>query len=90
MPSGKYSKHVYKKLHETIPPHLSKEVKKRGATRLHWDVSYKEAKHSCQYRGRPIFKGLVTTLNELGEVQVQFHVHTDSQEQITFVLEAFK
>ena len=90
VPSGKYLEHVYKKLHESIRSHLSKEVKKRGATRLHWDVSYKEAKHLCQYRGRLVFKGLVTALNELGEVRMQFHVYTDSQEQMTSALEAFK
>lgn len=90
VPTGKYLLHVYKKYHKTIRPHLIKEVKKRGAQTLHWDVSYKEAKHLCQYRGQSVFKGLVTALNEIGEVRIQFHVYTDSQEQMTSALEAFK
>ena len=90
VPTGKYLPHVYKTYHQTIRPHFYKEVKKRGAERLHWDVSYKEAKHLCLYRGRPIFKGYVTAVNEYGEVRVQFHVFSDSQEQMISALEAFK
>ena len=66
------------------------EVKKRGAEVFHWDVSYKEAKHLCRYKGRSVFKGLVTGLNEVGEVRMQFHVYSDSHEQMTAALEAFK
>ena len=90
VPTGHYLEHVYKTNHRTIRSHLAKEVKKRGAEKLHWDVSYKEAKHLCRYRGRPIFKGLVTALNEFGEVRIQFHIYTDSQEQMTSALKAFK
>ncbi len=41
------------------------------------------------YRVRPVFKGLVTD-NEFGEVRVQFHVYTDSHEQMKSALEAFR
>ncbi|KAL7532434.1 hypothetical protein ACHAXR_005774, partial [Thalassiosira sp. AJA248-18] len=90
VPTGEYLEHAYKVYHASIRTYLNKEVKKRGADRLHWDVSYKEAKHLCQFRGRPVFKGLVTALNALGEVRMQFHVYTDSHEQMMAALEAFK
>jgi len=69
VPTGQYLEHVYKKQHSTISNYLAKEVKKRGADMIHWDVSYKEAKHLCRYRGRPVYKGLVTGLNSTGEVR---------------------
>ena len=90
VPTGKYLARVYKMYHESIRAYLDKEVKKRGAETLHWDVSYKEAKHLCHYRGRPVFKGLVTAMNEVGEVRIQFHIYTDSHEQMKGALEAFK
>jgi hypothetical protein len=58
-------------------------VKKRGAKRLHWDVSYKEAKHLARYHGHNVYKGLVTAVNEVGEIRLQFHVGTDGQDQMT-------
>jgi hypothetical protein len=90
VPTGAYLQHVYELYHESIRAYLPKEVKKRGATSLHWDVSYKEAKHISRVRGQPVFKGLVTAMNEFGEIRIQFHVYTDSHEQMTAVLEAFK
>ena len=45
VPTGAYLQHVYALYHESIREHLLKEVKKRVATSLHWDVSYKEAQH---------------------------------------------
>ena len=90
VPTGQYLGHVYKKYHSSISEHLEKEVKKRGAETIHWDVSYKEAKHLCRYRGRPVYKGLVTGLNSIGEVRFQFHIYTDSHEQMTGALQAFK
>jgi hypothetical protein len=65
VPTGKYLAHVYKLFHETILPHLNKEVKKRGAITLHWDVSYKSSEHLTQMLGEPFFKGLVTAMDEL-------------------------
>ena len=56
---------------------------------MHWDVSYKEAKNLCQYRGNPIYHGLVTALNEYGEVRIQFHVYTDGHDQMATSLKAF-
>ena len=77
VPSGRYLAHVYKLYHASIRTHLNNEVKKRGAQTLHWDVSYKEAKNLCQYRGQSIYHGLVTALNEYGEVRIQFHIFSD-------------
>jgi hypothetical protein len=76
--------------HELISDHLSKEVKKRGAKTLHWDVSYKEPKHLCQYQGQSIFKGIVTAMNELGEVRMQFHVYSDSHDQMITAIQSLK
>jgi hypothetical protein len=38
-------------------------VKKRGCERLHWDASYKEAEHLCQYHGHKVFKAFITGTN---------------------------
>ena len=48
---------------------LAWQVKKRGAARLHWDVSYKVEKHVAQHHGKPLYKGLLTATNEVGEVR---------------------
>lgn len=90
VPTGQYLQHVHELHHESIRPFRLKEVKKRGARYLHIDASYKEAKHLCRVRGASIFKALVTVMNEIGEVRMQFHVYTDSHEQLTAALEAFK
>ena len=90
VPSGQYLAHAYKKFQASIRCHLSKEVKKRGAKVLSWDVSYKEAKHLYQFHGKPIFKGLVTAVNEFSEVRIQFHVVTDDHRQMVTPIEAFK
>jgi hypothetical protein len=58
VPTGAYLGHVYDLYSESIRPYLDKEVKLRDAESLHWDVSYKEAKHICRVRGKPLFKGL--------------------------------
>ncbi|EJK69590.1 hypothetical protein THAOC_09135, partial [Thalassiosira oceanica] len=90
IPTANYLVHARKLFFASIKAHLDKSVKQRGAEVLHWDVSYKEAKHLCRYRGKSIFKGLVTATNELGEVRIQFHVYTDSHEQMKSALDAFK
>ena len=64
-------------------------MKKRGAERLHWDVSYKEAKHLALYHGQPIFKGLVSATNEVGEIRIQFHVVTDGFDQFHRPIDEF-
>ena len=74
----------------SIRAHLSKEVKKRGAIRLAIDVSYKEAKKLCRVGGKAVYVGLVTGLNEVGEVRLQFHIVSDSHEQMRAAFEAFK
>ncbi len=88
VPTVTYLEHVYKTNHKTIHPYLAKEAKKRGAEKLQWDVSYKETNHLCWYRGHPIFKGLVTTVNEFGEFWIQFPIYTDSKEKMTSALKA--
>ena len=45
--------------------------------RLHWDVSYKEPKHLCQYHGKALYKGLVTATNEVGEVTLTLTLTAD-------------
>jgi hypothetical protein len=64
-------------------------VKKLRADTLHWDASYKEPKHLCQHRGNALFKGLMTGVNQIGEVRLQFHVVTDSKDQVVRPLDDF-
>ena len=49
---------------------------------LHWDASYKEPGVLCQHHGKSQFRALITGTNELGEIRVQFHVVTDSHDQM--------
>jgi len=88
-PTGRYLQMVYKTYHSAIKDFLDREVKKRGATRIHIDASYKEAKHLCQYHGENLFKGLITATNEFGEIRLQFHVVTDDHEQFLPAFNAF-
>jgi hypothetical protein len=90
VPTGRYFKMAYKLYAATLATHFSKEVKKRGAKMLSCDASYKMSKHLCQYRGEPIFRGLVTMTNEIGEVRIQHHVVLDSHDQIKTPTDAFK
>jgi len=90
VPSTQYLASVYKKYSKDIRFYLLRELKKRPAKWLRWDVSYKEAKKLCRYKGSAIFKGLVTACNELGEVRLQFHVVTDSHEQMMNALAAYR
>ena len=90
VPTGRYFRYVYKSFHKTIRPFLIREVKKRDMDVLMLDVSYKEAKSLYQYRGKSVFRGLVTGLNQYGEVRLQFHIYTDSHEQMLSALEAFE
>ena len=89
VPTGAYLQSVYIKFHRTIRRHLANEVKKRGGTVLSIDASYKTAKHMCQYKGEPVFKALVTVTNEFGEIRMQFHVVSDSHEQMEAAFESF-
>jgi hypothetical protein len=89
VPSGKYLAHVYKLHGETIKDFLEREVKKRGAEYLRWDVSYKEAKKLCRYKGKPVFKALVSATNEIGEIRIQFHIVTDGHEQMVHAIREF-
>ncbi|KAL7491648.1 hypothetical protein ACHAWT_002097 [Skeletonema menzelii] len=88
--TGKYLSFAYIEHHNTIRPFYDKEVKKRGAESLTWDLSFKEAKNLAQYHGKPIFSGLVTALNGRGEIRVQYHVCTESHEQMISALQAFE
>jgi hypothetical protein len=88
--TGRYLAHVYKIYHASIRKYLDMEVKKCSADYPCWDVSYKEAKLLCGYQGKSVFKGLVTAMNKLGEFCLQFHVYSDSHEQMTSTLEAFR
>ena len=90
VPTSRYLPSVYSTFHDTIRPHLYAEVKKRDANWLMWDVSYKEAKYLCRYRGRPIFNGYGTAFNALGEVCIQCHVFSDSHEQMVSALTVLK
>jgi hypothetical protein len=77
LPSGKYLAHVSKLYAKSIKEHLELEVKKCGAEFPGWDVSNKEAKKLCCYKGKPVSKCLVTATNEIGEIRIQFHIVND-------------
>ena len=71
VPTAGYLDHARKLYHATTKEYLDKSMKQQGADSLHWDVSYKEAKHLCRYRGSSIYHGLVTATNELGQIRIQ-------------------
>ena len=73
---------------KSIRPHQSKQVKIRGAFRIAIDVSYKEAKKLCRVGGKAVYVGLVTGVNEIGEVRLQFHIVSDSHEQMRAAFQA--
>ena len=89
VPTGRYLEVARKMHHEMLRAHFDREVKKRGAERLAFDVSYKEAKSLSKYHGESIFSGLATFMNELGEVRAQHHVISDSHEQLLPSIQAF-
>jgi hypothetical protein len=89
VPTGKYLGFVYKRYHETIESHMSKEVKKQPTTRFHIDASYKEAKHLAQFHGHSLFKALITVTNEHGAIRCQFHTVTDGHDQMESAISAF-
>ena len=91
VPTGAYLHSVRILHHSTISSYLERELKKRDLCgTLAWDVSYKESKNLFKHKGEQIYKGLVTGMNHIGEVRVQFHVVTDSQEQFLGAIEEFK
>ena len=78
--SSPYLLAACKKYHYSARDYLRNEMKKRSANRLSWDDSHKEAKRLTQCKEVPIFKALLTTANELGEVRLQFRTVTDSHD----------
>lgn len=90
VPTGRYLNQMYVREHRKVSRHMDLEVKKRTSRRLHTDVSFKEAKLLCRYKGVPVFKGLCTVTNEYGEIRLQYHVVTDGHDQLQQALAAFK
>lgn len=87
VPTGAYLQNVYVAYGHSIQDFMDLEVKKRGITKLCIDASYKEAKLLFSYNGKAVYHALVTGTNEFGEIRIQFHVVTDSHDQL---LEAIK
>ena len=69
---------------------MVKEMKKRTATALYFDVSYKEAKRLDQYKGASALKGLARGTNSFSEVHLQFHIATDLHDQMESAISACK
>ena len=69
---------------------MVKEMKKRIATTLYFDVSYKEAKRLHQYKGTSIFKGLAKGTNFFDEVRLQFYIVTDLHNQMESAISVYK
>ncbi|KAL1495589.1 hypothetical protein AB1Y20_016950 [Prymnesium parvum] len=72
----------YEHYHDSIRQFLDAEVKKRNAEFLKIDVSYKEPKFLARFHGTALYKGLVTALNDLGECRLQYHVSSESHDQL--------
>jgi len=89
VPSSAYLQEVYIRHGETLREFFDREVKKRGALYLAWDASYKEAGHLAMYHGHAIFKALITATNEHVEIRIQFHVVSDSQDQLVEAVNDF-
>lgn len=51
VPSAEYLNRVFEQYQKSLRPYRQKELKKRSAERIHVDVSYKESKVLCRYRG---------------------------------------
>ena len=49
--AGRFFRNAIEDVGDTLSPFFDKEVKKRGANMLFWDVSYKEAKYLAKYHG---------------------------------------
>jgi hypothetical protein len=88
VPTGRYLQSVYVNYFESIEQFYELEVKKRGARRINLDCHFKEAKHLGKYHGLKLWAGLVTVTNEYDEIRSQFHVTSESHEQIRPPLEA--
>jgi hypothetical protein len=87
-PTGRYLQMVHVKFHAFVRPHFDREVKKRGAKRLHVDASFKAPKHLCQCKEKACFKALIAATNECREVRLQCFSVSDSHEQLTQSLAA--
>jgi hypothetical protein len=86
VPSAKYLSHSFKLYVKTIKSHMDREVKKRGAHYLQWDVSYKETKNYVNTKAISFLKALMTATNQLGEVRLQIHIVTDGHDQMMVIV----
>jgi hypothetical protein len=88
--SPKYIRTIFLQEENKKELHYLVELKKRGATMLFWDASYKISKLVCKVGGQALYKALVTGTNEFGEIRVQLHVVTDGHDQMRDSIEKFK
>ena len=54
------------------------------------DASYKEAKKLVRCNVRPVFKGYITALNQVGGMILALHVNSEPHDQMRATFEAFK
>lgn len=85
---AKFYKELFMDYSEACGEHCDKEVKKRGAERLHFDASYKVSKLLCRVFGLAGYKCLQTGLNEFGEIVVQVFTYSDAYDQMITPLHA--
>ncbi|KAL1523025.1 hypothetical protein AB1Y20_017987 [Prymnesium parvum] len=73
--------------HASARPYFDCEAKKRGGRQLHIDASYKTAKHIGLYHGNRLFKGVISGLNEDGDIRVLHMAVTDGHDQLETVFD---
>ena len=71
---------MHKKFHDSNKKFFLAEIKKIISNSLHWDASHKDSKRLTHCDDVPIFKGLVISTNDIGEIRMQFHVVTDAHD----------
>ena len=70
-PTSSFITSFHKRQMKSIQSQLQKEAKKRGGDVMAVDLSYKSEKKGGKVKGKPLFGGLFTAVNEYGEVRLQ-------------------
>ena len=73
--------------HKGSREYFDLEAKKRGGKELHVDASYKAMKHIGRYHGQRIWKGLMSGLNEHGDLILCHAAVTDGHDQLNAALD---
>ena len=89
-PSSQFLRFVYIQFLRKIRPHLDAEVQKRSCTVLCIDTSHKVTKDLACIGGERIFEGLVTGVNQDGEIKLQVFAYNKGHDQYRISLEKLR